>query len=54
MPHGQNGGNFADDIFIYIYLNENFYILIKISPNFVPKDPIDNAQYLFRYWLGAE
>ena len=32
-----------DDIFRCISVNEKFYILIKISPTFVPEeDPIDN------------
>ena len=30
----------ADDIFRYIFVNENFCILIEISLNFVPKGPI--------------
>ena len=38
----QNGRHFADDIFKCIFLNENIRILIKISLNFVPKDPINN------------
>ena len=41
-PPGQNGGHFTDDIFKCIFANEKFYILIKISLNFVPKCPIDN------------
>ena len=32
----QNGRHFADDIFRCIFVNEKFYILIKISLNFVP------------------
>ena len=39
---GQNGRHFADDILWCIFVNENFYILIKISLKFVPKGPIDN------------
>ena len=42
----QNGRHFADDIFRCIFLNENFYILIKISMKFVPKGPIDNSPAL--------
>ena len=34
--------NWADNIFNRIFLNENVWISIKISPNFVPKSPIDN------------
>ena len=33
---------FVDDIFSCIFLNKNICILIKISPRFVPKGPIDN------------
>ena len=36
----------ADDIFRYIFVNENFCILIEISLNFVPKGPIDNKTAL--------
>ena len=36
----------ADNIFIYIFVNEKICILIKISLNFVPKGPIDNDQAL--------
>ena len=36
----------ADDIFTCISVNEKFCILIKISPKFVPKGPIDNNQAL--------
>ena len=32
----------ADNIFKCIFLNENDRILIKISPKFVPRSPIDN------------
>ena len=42
IPPGQNDRHFADDIFRYIFLNENFCILIKISLKFVPKGQIDN------------
>ena len=38
----EKNGLFEDDIFICIFVNENFYILIRISPKFVPKDPIDD------------
>ena len=38
LPTGQNGHHFADDIFV----NKKFYILIKISLQFVHKCPIDN------------
>ena len=42
----QNGRHFADDIFKYIFLNENIWILIKISLKFVPKGPINNIPAL--------
>ena len=34
--------DFADDSFKYIFANEVFYILIKISLKIIPKGPIDN------------
>ena len=37
----QNGRHFPDDIFKCIFLNENVWISIKISLEFVPKDPIN-------------
>ena len=39
---GQNGRHIVDNIFICIFVNENFCILIKISLKFVRKGPIDN------------
>ena len=41
-PPEQNGHYFPDDNFKCIFVNENLYILIKISLKFVPKVPIDN------------
>ena len=38
----KNGHHFPDDIFQSIYLNENIWILIKISLKFVPRGPINN------------
>ena len=38
----QSGRHFADDIFNCILLNENVWIMIKISLKFVPKGPINN------------
>ena len=38
----QNRRHFADDNFQYIFVNENVLILIKISPKFGPKGPINN------------
>ena len=42
----QNGRNFADDIFKCIFLNENAWILLKISLKFVPKVRINNIPAL--------
>ena len=42
----QNGCHFPEDIFKYIFLNENVYISIKISLVFVPVGPIDNIPSL--------
>ena len=42
----QNGRHFADDIFKCIYLNENVWILIKISLTFVSEGPINNISAL--------
>ena len=41
-PTGQNGCQFANNIFRCIFVNEKFCIFIKISLKFVPKGPIDN------------
>ena len=45
MPR-QNGCHFADDIFKRIFVNENIWILIKISLKFVPNGPINNIPAL--------
>ena len=42
----QDGRHFADDIFKCIFLNENVWIPIKISLNFVTKGPINNIPVL--------
>ena len=42
----QNGRHFPDDIFKCISLNENVWISIKISLNFVPRGPINNIPAL--------
>ena len=42
----QNGRHFPDDIFKCIFLNENVWISIKISLNFVPRGPINNIPAL--------
>ena len=38
----QNGRHFPDNIFKCIFLNENVWILIKVSLKFVPKGQINN------------
>ena len=47
---------FADDIFICIFLNENFWILNKISLKYVPQALIDNKPSLVQImgcrWTG--
>ena len=42
----QNVPHFPDDIFKYIFLNENVWISIKISLKFVPKVPINDIPAL--------
>ena len=42
----QNGRHFVDDVFKCIFLNENMWILLKISLKFVPKGPINNIPSL--------
>ena len=42
----QNGRQFPDNIFKYILLNENVWILIEISLNYVHKSPINNKPAL--------
>ena len=45
-PPGQNGCHFADDMFKYIFLNENIRISNKISLKYVPRFLIDNMSTL--------
>ena len=42
----QDGLHFPDDIFKRIFLNENVWILLKISLKLVPKGPINNIPAL--------
>ena len=42
----QNERHFADDIFKYIFVNENVWIPVKISLKYVPKGPINNIPAL--------
>ena len=46
LPLDKMADTFTDDIFKYIFVNEKFCILIKISLKFVPKGPIDNKTAL--------
>ena len=43
---GQNGRHFPDDIFMWIFLNENVWISNNVSLKFVPKDPMNNIPSL--------
>ena len=42
----QTGRYFPDDIFKCIFLNENVWISMKVSLNFVPTGPINNIPAL--------
>ena len=42
LQQRQNGWPFADNSFKFIFLNENFSILVKITLKFVPNGPINN------------
>ena len=48
----QNGRHFADAIFKCIFLNENVWILIKISLKFVPRGPINYIPALVQIMAG--
>ena len=50
----QNGRHFADDIFKCIFLNENVWILIRISLKLVPKGPINNIPALAQIMAPAK
>ena len=45
-PPRQNGCHCADNIFKWVFLNENGRILIQISLKFIPRSPIDNKPAL--------
>ena len=49
----QNGRHFPDDIFKWIFLNENVWISINISSKCVSRGPINNIPTLVQ-WLGAD
>ena len=44
----QNGSYFPDDIFKFIFLNENMSILINISLNFISRGLINNIPALIQ------
>ena len=44
----QSGPYFHDDIFKCVFLNENVWISIENSPNFVAKGPVNNIPVLFQ------
>ena len=46
FPPGQNGQHLIYDIFKYIFMNENYCILIRVSLKFVPEGPIENTSAL--------
>ena len=46
LPLDKIGHNFVDDIFRSIFMNEQFYISIRIALKFVHKGPIDNTPAL--------
>ena len=46
-PPGQNGRHFADDIYGFIFVNEEFYILIKILSLFI-RVQLTITQHWFR------
>ena len=50
----QNCRHFADDIFKYIFLNENVWISLKISLIFVLRLKLPILQHRFRSWLGTD
>ena len=53
----QNGRYFPDNIFKWIFLNENVWISIKISRKFVPEGPINNIPALVQiraWWRSGD
>ena len=53
-----HGCHFPDDILQSIFLNENIWILIKVSLKFVPKGPINKIPTLVQImawcWSGTK
>ena len=56
MRQRQDGWHFPDDIFKYIFFNENVWIPIPILLKFVPRSPINNkaalVQIMAWHWTG--
>ena len=51
----QNGRHFPDDIFKWIFLNQNVWISINILLKFLPRGlQLTIFQHWFRKWLGAD
>ena len=50
----QNGSHFADNIFEYIFWNENYQIFIEISLKFVLQGPGCNMSPLVQVMVGVE
>ena len=50
----QDGHHFANNVFKCIFLNENVWILLKISLEFVPKVPINNIPALAKIMACAD
>ena len=50
----QNGCQFPDDIFKCIFLNENVWILIRISLKYIPKGQINNIPALFQIMVWRQ
>ena len=48
LPLNKMAAILPDNILKYIFKNEKFYILMKISLKFVPKGPIDNMSALIQ------
>ena len=50
----QNGRHIPDDIFKYIFVNENIWISITLSMKFVPKLRVNNIPTMASRWPGAK
>ena len=43
---GQNNHHLADGIFIFIFIDDKFCVLVELSVKFLPNGPIDNDSAL--------